>query len=253
MVKKNASKKIKIQVTCGLTSSPRRTMLWLVLLYMIPICLANTETHLLEIPQYYDIPPHPEPIHVIDRLQRNWHRINSSLSVLLDYPIASISDELLTSKTHSNVVTLPYDSIARPQRTILVRLNNYNDTLLQNKDLLNIKLCWPATLPFDFKLSHEYIKTKEIIDDANALNKNHFDLYLRIDYQFFGVTYNEAKFLRHNDEVKFQLFVSKLPFKMIPIPLELYDFVIYLVDLLILVITQIKFLAWLLIRVETKP
>ncbi|KAG5421405.1 hypothetical protein I9W82_000495 [Candida metapsilosis] len=154
--------------------------------------------------------------------------------------IPSINDELNPyAAQSSNVIVLPYDSTTQPSKTILVRLNNYNNTLFDGGDLLNVKLCWPATLPFDFRISHEYIKTKELIEES--LDPAQLDLYLRIDYQFFGVTYDE-KFLKSQGEVKFQLFVNKLPFKLIPIPLELYDFVVYLADLLILLLTQIKFL-----------
>lgn len=228
-------------------SSIGTQMFWLVLLYIIPICLANTETYLLKIPQYYDIPSHSEPIRQIDQIERTWRHINSSLSVLLDYPIVSINDELVSNLNQSNVVSLPYDSVVQLSKTILVRLNNYNDTSLNNEDLLNIKLCWPTTLPFTFRISHEYIKTKELLSDEGLSNSNQLDLYLRIDYQFFGVTYNDEKFLKSQDEVKFQLFVNKLPFKLVPIPLELYSFVVYLVDLLILVLSQLKFLTGILI------
>lgn len=214
-------------------------MLWMLILF-VPFCLANTETYLLRIPQHYDIPLHPEPIHQSHQLQRAWQHINSTHDVLLDYPIASINDELNPYAAQlSNVIVLPYDSTTQPSKTILVRLNNYNNTLFDGGDLLNVKLCWPATLPFDFRISHEYIKTKELIEES--LDPAQLDLYLRIDYQFFGVTYDE-KFLKSQGEVKFQLFVNKLPFKLIPIPLELYDFVVYLADLLILLLTQIKFL-----------
>ncbi|KAI5966042.1 hypothetical protein CANMA_003288 [Candida margitis] len=221
-------------------------MFWLVLLYLIiPACLANTETYLLKIPQYYDIPSHPQPMNESDQIQRNWHRINSSLSVLLDYPIATIYDELEIGMKRSNVVSSPYDSVTQLPQTILVRLNNYNDSVMDNKDLLNVKLCWPATSPFDFRISHEYIKTGELISDASLIDHNQLDIYLRIDYQFFGITFDE-KFLNSQDNVKFQLYVNKLPFKLIPIPLELYDFVIYLVDLVILVITQFPLLTSIL-------
>lgn len=135
-------------------------------------------------PQYYDIPSHSEPIRQIDQIERTWRHINSSLSVLLDYPIVSINDELVSNLNQSNVVSLPYDSVVQLSKTILVRLNNYNDTSLNNEDLLNIKLCWPATLPFTFRISHEYIKTKELLSDEGLSNSNQLDLYLRIDYQF---------------------------------------------------------------------
>ncbi|KAI5968612.1 hypothetical protein KGF57_000101, partial [Candida theae] len=201
------------------------------------------------IPQHYDIPSHRKSIHQVEEIQRTWHHINSSLDVLLDYPITTINDELKSKVIRrSNVVSLPYDSVAKSSKTILVRLNNYNDTLFDSGDLLNVKLCWPATHPYDFKLSHEYIKTKELTsDEALAVDPTQLDLYIRIDYQFFGISYNDEKFLSTQDEVKFQLYVNKLPVKLIPIPLELYDFVVYLVDLLILILTQFNFLKWILL------
>ncbi|KAK6867835.1 hypothetical protein K6H11_004748 [Candida tropicalis] len=148
--------------------------------------------------------------------------------LILDYPIQTIDNIDI-----SNIVKLNYDTVSQLPSTLLVRINNYGNALISNEDLLNIKLCWPATTPYDFQISHGYFHSNEISEEL----EDNLELYLIINYQFHAYTYDETKYLNSNDELEFQLYINKLPNKYLPIPLELYDFIVYLVDITI-------FLSW---------
>ncbi|KAL6452957.1 hypothetical protein SBY92_000302 [Candida maltosa Xu316] len=103
--------------------------------------------------------------------------------------------------------------------------------MFTNNDLLNIKLCWPATFPYDFSIDHAYFHSNEISEEL----EDNFELYLVINYKFIAFTFDEAKFLNEKDNLEFQLYINKLPNRFIPIPLELYDFIVYLVDITIFI------------------
>ncbi|KAI3403983.2 hypothetical protein KGF56_003250 [Candida oxycetoniae] len=237
-------------------------------LFYLSICLANTETYLLSIPHYYNI---PKPTNrITSGYPRDIQHLNTTHSVLLQYHIGSIRDQIpfahnkyTISNTNANTIVIPYDTTLPVQKTLLVKINNYSDSIIESNDLLFIKLCWPATSAYDFRLSHEYIKTNELLGidreskslgidreskslGDNDIESKDLDLYLRIDYQFFGVTYNRDKFLHSEDELKFQLYINKLPLNWLPIPLELYDLIIYLVDIFIILVTQLGYIRSLL-------
>lgn len=161
--------------------------------------------------------------------------INDSTTVIDNYPII---DKLsyLTDFNDQNVVKLSYNTRTKPKQRIVVKLNNYNDTQFQSNDMIYVKLCWPAILPYDFRILHQFLKRSslfpDIIDDS-------LDIYVIIDYQANFVTYDVEKFTDVNDEVYFNLFVTKLPISWLPIPLELYDYIVYLVDLLLVTVPLI--------------
>ncbi|KAI5959610.1 uncharacterized protein KGF55_005254 [Candida pseudojiufengensis] len=214
--------------------------LLIILFYIFSICLANTETILIKIPNYYNIP-------ILKSIPKNHETIqieeyNSTLSIIQNFPINTIDKSINRNK---NVISLNYNTKIPIQKTLLVKINNYNNSIFQNNDLLNIKLCWPATLPYDFKLNEEYLVTTNLYKSEEKENPNELDLYLRIDYEFFGKTYDPIKYLSENDQLKFQLFISKLPNRYLPIPLELYDFVLFVVDMVILIITQFNLIRYM--------
>ena len=104
----------------------------------------------------------PSPISRDARFSRELHRLNTTHTVLLDYPIGSIDDQDM-----SNIITVTYDTVAQPRSTLLVRVNNYGDNTFTNGDMLNIKLCWPATMPYDLSIDHVYMHSNEYI--ANVI------------------------------------------------------------------------------------
>lgn len=197
-----------------------------IICWLISLCFANTETYMFKIPQYYDIIPHPAPMSTKDKFTRHVHYLNDTYKLILDYPIQTIDNLDI-----SNVIKLQYDTVSQLPSTLLVRINNYNNSILANEDLLNIKLCWPATSPYDFQIAHSYFHSNELNEEL----EDNFELYLIIDYQFYAFTYDEVKYLDKDDVLEFQLYINKLPNQFIPIPLELYDLIIYLVDITIFV------------------
>ncbi|ODV66797.1 hypothetical protein HYPBUDRAFT_109017 [Hyphopichia burtonii NRRL Y-1933] len=197
-----------------------------IIFFLMALVVANTETSLFRIPYYYDIPYSHLPVAYTPGFIK---RLNSSTSLINSYPIG----DKLTFSTLSNeqqTISLHYDMVNKPQERLLVKLNNYNNTLFDSNDLINVKLCWPATLPFDFSISHEFIQRYELTG-YNELVENTLDIYIVIDYKANFVTCTSNL----PDTLRFNLFVNKLPNKLVPIPLELYDYVVYLVDLLILI------------------
>lgn len=185
--------------------------------FLAAYALANTETYLLQIPKYFNTRLHelsPEPL-----LQ-----LNSSHWLLSNHPIHNIS----TYTTQDAVVDLPYDFTAKLSQTLLVRLTNLGDTY-QPEDLINVKLCWPATIPVGFSISHRFLAPSELnigaLPDPLAM-----DVFVVVDIvaDFYAVREVEL------ESVQFQLMLSKIS-SHIPIPIELYDFILYAVDLMILV------------------
>lgn len=236
------------------TSDSVQSMAWLnllVLLFCSSFAFANTETYLLKIPTYYDIPFSKQPDSLPKGSLHDVLQLNDTHSVILDFPIGSIKDQLDRRQddvSSKNEITLTYNTKEPILKTLLVRINNYNDTTFTNDDLINVKLCWPATSAYDFRISHSYIRT----NDEMALSREvpqelpRLDLYLKIEYEFFGITYDKEKYLSKDGEVGFMLYINKLPLNWLPIPLELYDFILYLVDILILVLTQFELIRRIL-------
>lgn len=178
--------------------------------------LANTETIVFKVPKFYEVPPC-----LLSFLPALLREVNASTLLLTEYPIQNIRDYSL----ENTLISVPYDFVNKPQRTLFVKLNNYGDNTFDSNDLINVKVCWPATFPIDFSLDQVYIKASEFDEVENDT----FDIYIRIDLQgdFYAVKEVEE------DAVNFNLVISKLPGP-IPIPIELYEFIMYLVDLLIL-------------------
>ncbi|KGR10790.1 hypothetical protein MG5_02743 [Candida albicans P57072] len=204
-------------------------MYWVLLLF-VSICMANTETCLVRVPEYYNIVPHPSSISRDARFSRELHRLNTTHTVLLDYPIGSIDDQDM-----SNIITVTYDTVAQPRSTLLVRVNNYGDNTFTNGDMLNIKLCWPATMPYDFSIDHVYMHSNELVESV----EDEFDLYVAVTYEFHAFSYDNGRFLQEETALSFQLYVNKLPSRFLPIPLELYDTIVYLVDITIFIVWNI--------------
>lgn len=180
--------------------------------------LANTETYLLQIPYYYEIPPHPAAWEHTQPVQ-----LNDTVSVLDSHPIVSAADYTLDTL----LVSIPFAFDKEPKR-LYVRLNNFGNAALRPSDLVNVKLCWPATVPVNFALSHTYLKRSQLTKNPVS-NDAFLHLYVVVDMQadFYAI--------RPIDEARlaFYLAVSTLPSR-VPIPIELYDFILYAVDLLIL-------------------
>jgi hypothetical protein len=215
------------------------------LLLLIVLCFANTETYMLKVPRYFNISPHPEPISLHDTLNRNILELNDTHSLLINYPIESKDTQRV--QTVNNLLEIHnYNSVLAPTRTLLVKLNNYDDSTYTSEDLLNIKLCWPATLPYDFTLSHYFCKLSEIIAGIPQ-EIDSFDVYLRIDYQFTAHTFDPSH-LHEKDSLQFQLYITKLPISWLPIPLELYEYLMYFVDLGIIVWTMTPYLYDYLVK-----
>ena len=173
--------------------------------------MANTETCLVRVPEYYNIVLHPSPISRDARFSRELHRLNTTHTVLLDYPIGSIDDQDM-----SNIITVTYDTVAQPRSTLLVRVNNYGDNTFTNGDMLNIKLCWPATMPYDLSIDHVYMHSNELVESV----EDEFDLYVAVTYEFHAFSYDNGRFLQEETALSFQLYVNKLPSRFLPIPLS---------------------------------
>ncbi|PSK38563.1 hypothetical protein C7M61_002496 [Candidozyma pseudohaemuli] len=186
------------------------------LLLCVNQAIANTETIVFTVPKFYEV-----PLCLRSFLPTPLREVNASTLLLTEYPIQSIRDYSLKE----TLVSVPYDFVNKPQRTLFVKLNNYEDSTFDSNDLINVKVCWPATFPIDFSLDQVYIKASEFDEVENDT----FDIYIKIDLQgdFYAVKEVEE------DAVDFHLVISKLPGP-IPIPIELYEFIMYLVDLLIL-------------------
>jgi hypothetical protein len=172
---------------------------------------------MVRIPYYYEIPPSFN-----NSIDYNPRRLNSTHSILNNYPLDSIE------KTYdSHVIDVVYNSIDKPTETLLVRINNYNNTSFAANDMVNIKVCWPATTPIGFDLTHLF--SSEFDED-----KAYLGLYVAITYKMDAASYDERNFSL-KEHIKFQLYLTKLPNKWLPIPLELYDIITYLVDISIVI------------------
>ncbi|OBA21577.1 hypothetical protein METBIDRAFT_188240 [Metschnikowia bicuspidata var. bicuspidata NRRL YB-4993] len=189
---------------------------------------ANTEAYGFQIPNYYDVPGHapggPASTAIVP--------LNHTARLLTDHPILSVSNY----STAELVLTVPYDFSGLPKQTLFVRLNNYHNCSFEPNDLIHVKLCWPATTPVNFNLSHRFIQEREFGAEASPRDTLH--IYLVIDYQadFYPVE------PMHHTSFDMLLAVSKLP-NTVPIPIELYGVIVYVVDLMILTATA---LPWIL-------
>ncbi|KAK6455204.1 uncharacterized protein RJT20DRAFT_55459 [Scheffersomyces xylosifermentans] len=208
------------------------------LVFFIQLGLCNTETYLLKIPYYFNINEHPEPFSEELAVNRDIVRLNNTHSVLFDYPIETVDTRRNGFKVSNKIFIKDYDSTTSPKKILLIKVNNYNDSVFQSSDMLNVKLCWPATYPYSFSLSHRFLKTRDLtgVDGSKITG---LDLYFEITYEFNAYTNNPERFLSKNAEVPFQLYITKLPLAWLPIPLELYGLVVYLVDITILLVTII--------------
>ncbi|KAM9927780.1 hypothetical protein OXX59_002290 [Metschnikowia pulcherrima] len=192
------------------------------ILSLCALAWANTEAYGFQIPNYYDI-----PLHRSDSSSSNEVKFLNETSLILT------NHSILTLDSYSienSVLTIPYDYLSKPKQRLYVRLNNYNNSMFDSNDLISVKLCWPATTPVNFNITHKYIQEHEFVGLES--NTDNLDVYIVIDYQadFYApkpVTYSDFEIV---------LAVSRLPNRL-PIPIELYGFIVYSVDLLILVAT----------------
>lgn len=190
--------------------------------------LANTETITFKVPNYYDIPFCLRSFHNLPVT-----RINSSTLLLTDIPIRCINNYTIDD----SVISLPYDYIRKPKQTLLVKLNNYENAAFDSNDLINVKLCWPATYPINFNIDYKYVR-------ASEFEKSHNDtLDIYVEVTFYGDFYSPGEV--KEDKIQFQLIISRLP-GVVPIPIELYDFIIYVVTLLFLLVPVYPYIVSLL-------
>ncbi|KAK6200414.1 uncharacterized protein RJT21DRAFT_121316 [Scheffersomyces amazonensis] len=213
--------------------------------HILGLCLANTETIVFKVPYYYNIKPHAS---YYDETIRNNDiiHLNETHSLIKDYPIQTIKTLDKDKLTKYVIQVDDYSSIERPEKTLLVKINNYGDETFESNDFINVKLCWPTIYPFDFKLDYLFIKptdlqTHKSEEQNNELDKE-LDIYIAISYKFFAHSYNPEKYYSDHEPLEFHLFINKLANKWIPIPNELYQFLMYFVDLLILGYNLIPYL-----------
>lgn len=188
-------------------------MLILVLLLLLGCVRANTETHLISIPKYYNIPDYQPPNVELAGI----NVVNDSHYIVYDYPI---QDKNTFTNSEDTIIMDPIKD--GDSKNLLVKINNYNQSL-SPQDLLFIKLCWPAMYPVDFDLSHDFYHSNSFNKDLNS-----FDIYLQIK-----VTGNFKSLNVNETQVKFKLVIERLP-NWLPIPLEVYDTIVYLVDIAII-------------------
>lgn len=193
-------------------------MHYIIVLLLATLAMANTETHIIRVPKYFDIPTHESGIQSVDI-----QTINQTHYYMADYPILDKTTYLQPIKT----IEINDSFHDKQHNTILVKLNNYFDNTYDSNDLLFVKLCWPAIYPVSFALDHKFIYTNELGSQENT-----FDMFLQIDmdwdFKTFDSQYNTIS------NLKFKLVIEKLANQWIPIPLEVYDIIVYLVDTVIL-------------------
>lgn len=194
------------------------------ILLFIAAVAANTESVVLQVPYYFDI-----PLYSNEFISTELTPLNNTHGYFNDFPIY-------------NKLTYPSDPPAQvldPKlQTVLVPLNNHQNSAFSGGDILYVKLCWPATTPYSFQLSHEFLPSSEI-STLKSAELSLLNLFLRIDYfsDFYALTPQPI-------EPKIQLTVSKLTWTFIP--LELHDFIAFLVSLVILLLTLVPHLTeWL--------
>lgn len=185
------------------------SMLWIWLWVTVVIC--NTEPYILQVPKYYEVPG----------CTKQWPSqhvyITEKHSIVNDFPILNVSTiNQIPSITIQP--SQPFDKI--DHGSVLVKLNNYYNSTYDSNDILFIKVCWPAIFPVGFNIKHEFL----------AIESNEVDIYLNITYSF---DYNTI--LELVELIEFNLIIEKLPRK-IPIPIEVYDVILYQMDIVIMFI-----------------
>lgn len=195
------------------------------ILFIVPqVVLANTETCLIRVPNYYNI-----PVDVLNTNREGLLRLNGTTSVIDSHPVLTIGNYNLKGCQ----VRLPFDYKKKGSQRVYVKVNNYGNDTFNANDLLNVKLCWPATNPISFSLRHRFLSTHELYPEAPI---NQLDIYVEIEYEgdFYAT--------KPSDEatVPIVLVISKLPNKWVPIPIELNDYLIYAIDLVILCVSGLK-------------
>lgn len=179
---------------------------------------ANTETSIIRIPNYFNI-----PTDVTAHNRPGIVQLNETTFVIDAHPILSI-DKYSIDKCD---LKLPYDYSQKDKKRVFVKLNNFGNNTFDANDLINVKLCWPATSPFSFSLDHRFLQARDLFP---KLSTNQLDIYVEIEYQ--ADFYSIEPVLENTVPIK--LVLSKLPNQWVPIPIELYDFIVYAMDLLIL-------------------
>lgn len=214
-------------------------MLFLVLILSLSVVTwANTEAYGFQVPNYYEIPIHnPNNSHGSEFVF-----LNETSLLLRNHPILSIDNY----STNTLVLSVPYNFTKSPRQKLYVKLNNYNNNLFDSNDLINVKLCWPATTPINFRLSHRFIQEKEFTGLSQPSNT--LDIYVVVDYEadFYAlepVPYTDFEIL---------LVISKLPNKL-PIPIELYDVIAYVIDIMILAYTVLPWILDALYKTMISP
>lgn len=188
------------------------------LLYFALGVLANTETSLIRVPNYFNI-----PVDVTAQNRPGIVQINETTYVIDTHPILRI-DNYSIDKCD---LMLPYDYSRKETKRVFVKLNNFGNNTFDSNDLINVKLCWAATSPFSFSLDYRFLQTRDLYPE---LLTNQLDIYVEIEY------YSDFYATEPIDEktVPIKLVLSRLPNKWVPIPIELYDYIMYAIDLIIL-------------------
>lgn len=183
--------------------------------------MANTETCMIRVPYYYNIPwdahEHNRPGLV---------QLNQSTYVVDTHPVLSVDAYSLDGCN----LQLPYDFATQKTNRVFVKVNNFRNSTFDANDLLNVKLCWPATSPFSFRVDHQFLLTRDLYPESPT---NQLDIYVEIKYRadFYAVR------PVHESAVPVVLVISKLPNRWMPIPIELYDYVVYAIDLVVLAVS----------------
>lgn len=192
-------------------------LLWLIQVIWVAGVLANTESLLLTIPHYYDVPAHPSPNAAGSSMHASL--INETHSVLSHFPIGDkYTYELLSA--HASTVLAPYRG-SQQESTLLVKINNYANDTFGPDDTLYVKLCWPATTPFAVDLAHRFIENQQ---------NTQLDLFLVITYRFNAFTFVKSLDIH---SFAFNLHITKLG--ALSLPYELVELAVYLGDVAILV------------------
>ncbi|CAH6723283.1 hypothetical protein CLIB1444_14S00650 [[Candida] jaroonii] len=164
---------------------------------------------MMNIPRFYDIPNR------IDGGEWQLRSIDQSNFIINNYPLTNIS------YTPNKTVTVSGPFNDDDTGCFLVRLN----PIFKSNDIIFTKVSWPATLPVDFTLSHDFIPSKTLD------NGDDFDIYVNVTYHFNYKSYKPVTI----EELKFNLVIEVLPNRL-PIPIEVYDIIRYQVGLLLIIV-----------------
>lgn len=177
------------------------------------LVVANTETYIYRIPYYYDPPP---------PTTRQGLTSNKTHTVIHHYPIDTVSHQ---ADSHQLVLH---------PGTTLVQINNYDD-MLKAEDTLNFKFCWPATNPYDVHL--DYVYSLEFTDVPERV-----DLFAAITLTPEGQSARQLP----PQPLTANFYIAKLPLKWLPIPVELYSLIPYLVAVTVVSVAAMPYVTrWL--------